>query len=54
MTELDNPIVTIVPNLATCINTRINNDKFTNDELIKLLTVLLSYTATTLKIGAEK
>jgi hypothetical protein len=40
---LSNPIDVIVPNLVTCINNRINLEKFANAELLELLALLFSY-----------
>ena len=46
MTEvLENPMLSVVPNLVTCINNRINAEKFENKELLAGLQLFLEYAA---------
>jgi hypothetical protein len=43
--QLADPMLAVVPNLVTCINNRINADKFENMELLETLKLFLSYAA---------
>jgi hypothetical protein len=45
MEPIADPIQAIVPNLVTCMNNRINTDKFENLELLRALELFLGYAA---------
>jgi hypothetical protein len=52
--EVDNPILSVVPNLVTCINNRINAEKFENRELLQALQLFLEYAAATPQQGTPQ